>query len=346
MNRSIDALPEVRRSLERRAFGRALTAAALALGLASAATAQTAPAAETLRIGFQKYGTLTVLKARGDLEKRLAPKGIAVRWIEFPAGPQLLEGLNVGSIDFGTVGEAPPIFAQAAGAPIVYVANQPPAPAAEAIVVPKDSPLKSVAELKGKKVALNKGSNVHYLLVKALEKAGVAYADVNVVFLPPADARAAFERGSVDAWVIWDPFLAAAELQIGARVLADGKGLVSNHQFYLASRGYSDQKPEVIAAIVDELAKLDAWAVNNGKEVAALLAPQIGLSIDITERSANRFAYGIKPISAQVAAEQQKIADTFFDLKLIPKAVKVNDALPTPKSAQAGSDTRVAQQKP
>jgi sulfonate transport system substrate-binding protein len=310
-------------------FGAAATTAALGVWPGAAALAQPAAPKETLRIGFQKYGTLTVLKARGDLEKRLAPQGIAVQWIEFPAGPQLLEGLNVGSIDFGTVGEAPPIFAQAAGAPIVYVANQPPAPTAEAIVVPKDSPLKSVAELKGRKVALNKGSNVHYLLVKALEKAGVKYADVNVVFLPPADARAAFEKGAVDAWVIWDPFLAAAELQIGARVLADGSGLVANHQFYLASRDYSDKKPQVVQAIVEELAKLDAWAAKNAKEVAQLLAPQIGLSLDITERSANRFAYGIRPITPQVAAEQQKIADAFFELKLIPKPVKVAEALPS-----------------
>ncbi|HEV7915494.1 MAG TPA: ABC transporter substrate-binding protein, partial [Albitalea sp.] len=150
------------------------------------ATAQAQTKAEPLRIGFQKYGTLTILKARGDLEKRLAPQGIEIRWVEFPAGPQLLEGLNVGSIDFGTVGEAPPIFAQAAGANLVYVANQPPAPAGEAIVVRKDSPLKSVADLKGRKVALNKGSNVHYLLVKALEKAGIKYSDVQLVFLPPA----------------------------------------------------------------------------------------------------------------------------------------------------------------
>lgn len=308
-----------------RALAAVLGSASLLAAPLGSAHAQTK---ETLRIGFQKYGTLTVLKARGDLDRRLAAQGIAVQWAEFPAGPQLLEGLNVGSIDFGTVGEAPPIFAQAAGAPIVYVANQPPAPAAEAIVVPKDSPLKSVAELRGKKVALNKGSNVHYLLVKALEKAGVKYSEVQTVYLPPADARAAFERGSVDAWVIWDPFLAAAETQLGARVLADGTGLVANHQFYLASRGYADKRPEVIAAIVDELAKLDVWAAKDAKAVAQLLAPQIGLPVDVTERSAGRFAYGIQPISAKVAAEQQKIADTFFELKLIPKAVRIGDALP------------------
>jgi sulfonate transport system substrate-binding protein len=281
-----------------------------------------------LRIGYQKYGTLTLLKARGDLEKRLAPLGIGAKWTEFPAGPQLLEGLNVGSIDFGTVGEAPPIFAQAAQADLVYVANQPPAPAGEAIVVPKGSAFKTVADLKGRKVALNKGSNVHYLLVKALEKAGLRYTDVQTVFLPPADARAAFERGAVDAWVIWDPFLAAAERQIGARVLANGTGLVSNHQFYLAARRYEQRHPQVIAAIIEELARLDAWAQGNPREVAQFIAPQIGLDVATAELASGRFAYGIRPISAAVAAEQQKIADVFFELKLIPRAIRVADALP------------------
>jgi sulfonate transport system substrate-binding protein len=309
----------------RRTLLASLAAAALAVVPTAGVLAQKK---EELRIGYQKYGTLTLLKARGDLEKRLAPLGIEVKWTEFPAGPVLLEGLNVGSIDFGTVGEAPPIFAQAAGADLVYVANQPPSPTAEAILVPKDSTLKSVADLKGKKVALNKGSNVHYLLVKALEKAGVKYGEIQTVFLPPADARAAFERGSVDAWVIWDPFLAAAEKQLGARVLADGKGLVSNHQFYLASRAYADKHPQVIQAIVEELARLDRWAEGNSKEVAVFLAPQIGLDVGIAEVAAGRFAYGIQPISPAVAAEQQKIADAFYELKLIPKAIRVADALP------------------
>jgi sulfonate transport system substrate-binding protein len=146
----------------------------------------------------------------------------------------------VGAIDFGTVGEAPPIFAQAAGAQLAYIGNEPPAPTAEAIVVPKNSTIKSVADLRGKRVALNKGSNVHYLLVRQLEKAGVAWRDpARSTCRPPM--RAAFERGAVDAWVIWDPFLAAAQKQLDARVLvdgrgADGKNVVSNHQFYLASR--------------------------------------------------------------------------------------------------------------
>ncbi len=309
-------------------LGRGLLSTLMAASLLGAGLAQAQAQNAVLRVGYQKYGTLTILKGKGDLEKRLAPLGVSIKWVEFPAGPQLLEGLNVGSIDFGTVGEAPPIFAQAAGADLVYVANQPPAPTAEAIVVPKGSTITSVAQLKGKKVVLNKGSNVHYLLVKALEKAGLQYSDIQVVFLPPADARAAFERGSVDAWAIWDPFLAAAEKQIGARVIADGKGIVANHQFYLASRKYANQNPGVIKAIVSELQKLDVWAANDVKAATAVLAPEIGLGPEITERSLRRMAYGIQPITAQVAAEQQKVADTFAGLKLIPKPIRITDALP------------------
>ena len=311
---------------------------AAALLWAGTAHAQSASAPkETLRIGFQKYGTLTLLKGQGALEKRLAARNIEVRWVEFPAGPQLLEGLNVGSIDFGTVGEAPPIFAQAAGARLVYVGNEPPAPEGEAIIVPKGSGIKSVAELKGKKVVLNKGSNVHYLLVRLLEKAGLRYGDIQTVFLPPADARAAFERGSVDAWVIWDPFLAAAEQQIAARVLADGRGVVSNHQFYLASREYADQHQDVVLEIFDELAKTDDWARRLPKEAAAVLAPQLGLAAPIVEVSLRRFSYGVKPVSAEVIAEQQRIADVFADLKLIPKRINVADAAWQPKPSVAAA---------
>ena len=302
----------------------AAVAGVMAAGMPAMAQAQ---AKGEVRIGYQKYGTLTLLKGRGTLEKRLAEQGVGVKWTEFPAGPVLLEGLNVGSIDFGTVGEAPPIFAQAAGANLVYVGNEPPSPASEAIVVPKGSSLRTLADLKGKKVALNKGSNVHYLLLKALEKAGVAYADIQPVFLPPADARAAFERGSVDAWAIWDPFLAAAEKQIGARVLADGKGLVANYQFYLASRTYAEKNPEILRIVLDEVAKVDDWGRNNPDEVATILSAQTGLSRDVVALAASRYAYGVKPVSVDVIASQQKVADAFSSLKLIPKPIVVKDAL-------------------
>jgi sulfonate transport system substrate-binding protein len=315
-----------KRNAKRRTLGYLSAAAvgALTAGLPNLASAQ---AKSVLRIGYQKYGTLVILKGNGSLEKRLASEGVDVKWNEFPAGPVLLEGLNVGSIDFGTAGEAPPIFAQAAGADLVYVGSEPPSPASEAILVPHGSPLKTVADLKGKKVALNKGSNVHYLLVKALEKAGVAYKDVQTIFLAPADARAAVERGSVDAWVIWDPFQAAAEVQLKARVLADGSGLVANHQFFLASRSYAEKNPKIVSIVLDELDKVDQWASKNLKEAAQILATQTGLDQATVELATKRLSYGVKPITPQVIAEQQRIADAFYELKLIPKKISVRDAV-------------------
>jgi len=281
----------------------------------------------TLRIGYQKYGTLVLLKARGTLEKRLAEQGVKVQWTEFPGGPQLLEGLNVGSIDFGVTGETPPVFAQAAGADLVYVAHEPPAPTSEAILLPKDSPIKFVAELKGKKVALNKGSNVHYLLVRALEKAGLKYTDIQPVYLPPADARAAFERGSVDAWVIWDPYQAAAEKQLSARTLVDGSGLVDNHQFYLATRPYANKHPQVITTLIDEVRSVGEWSQHNPQQVTDQVAPLLGLPADITLTAVKRQGYGAQPITPDVTAAQQKIADTFTQLKLIPKQLSIKDVV-------------------
>jgi sulfonate transport system substrate-binding protein len=280
-----------------------------------------------IRIGFQKYGTMNVLKAQGWLEKRLADAGVKVEWTEFPGGPQLLEALNVGSIDIGHTGEAPPIFAQAAGAPLVYLAHEPPSPQGEGILVPNGSPVKTVADLKGKKVALNKGSNVHYLLVKQLEAAGLQYKDVKTAFLPPADARAAFEQGSVDAWVVWDPFLAAAQTATNATLLADGRGVVSNHEFYLASRTFAENHPDIIDALLDELNKVDEWAKNNQDELAELLSAQLGIDVPSLKLAAGRREYGVRPITDEVIAEQQSIADTFAKLGLIPQPIHVKDAV-------------------
>ena len=327
----------LRRGLKRLAglFAVAVAASGALVGQAGAQTAGNTP--KELRIGYQKYGTLVILKARGTLEKRLADKGISVKWTEFPFGPPLLEAINVGSIDVGTVGESPPIFAQAAGADLVYIGNEPPAPGAEALIVPKDSPVKSIAELKGKRIAVAKGSNANYLLVKVLENAGLKYSDVEVTYLAPADARAAFESGRIDAWSIWDPFLAAAEKQLNARQLADGKGAVANHQFYLSARAYAEKYPEIVHILLEEIDKIDQWGKQNPKEVAKFISPLIGIELPVVEVAANRLSYGVKPVTPDVLAAQQKIADKFFELKLVPKQVRIADAAWNPVVKQAAA---------
>ena len=307
----------------RRQFIAHSTAAAAALALpAFPASAQSG---RVLRIGNQK-GLLSVLKGRGTLEQRLAPLGVKVTWTEFTAGPVQLEALNLGSIDFGDVGEAPPIFAQAAGAPLAYVAATQPRPALEALLLPKDSAIKTVADLKGKKVGYNKGSNVQYFLVKLLEKHGLKYGDVQSVFLPPADARAAFEKGSIDAWVIWDPFLASAEVTLGARVLADAQGVVNNRAYYFSSLDYANRNDDVIKIVIDELNKIDQWAAANRGAIAQELSGLWGIPKPVVDKSVARTVYGTTPITRAILQEQQVIADTFFELKLIPKKINLLEA--------------------
>ena len=286
----------------------------------------------TVRVGYQKYGTLVLLKGRGTLEPRLKALGYRVQWSEFPSGPPLMEALNAGAVDFGSAGETPPIFAQAASDALIYVAHEPAAPRGEAILVPKAGPIQSVADLRGKKVAFNKGSNVHYLLVRAIEAAGLSLADITPLYLAPADARAAFERGAVDAWVIWDPYFAAAEAGGNARVLADGTGLVPNHQFYLSSKSFAAGNGAVVDAIVEAIAELDAWAKANTDAVAKELAPSVGIPAPILSVALQRQTYGIRPLDEAVTREQQRIADTFHGLKLVPKPVDIAGAVRKPGS--------------
>jgi sulfonate transport system substrate-binding protein len=306
-------------------FKKIIAVAVLSMTTALAGVGASYGQDKVVRIGFQKYGKLVLLKSRGTLEPRLKALGYEVKWTEFQFGPPLLEAINVGAIDFGNTGETPPVFAQAAGAPIRYVAYEPPAQRGEAILVQKDSPLKSVADLKGKKVAVAKGSNAHYLLVKALEKAGVKYEDITPAFLAPADARAAFESGAVDAWSIWDPYQSAADITLGAKTLTDATGLVPNTQFYLSSQTFIQTEPKVLDIVLDELRGVDAWAQTDIHAVAEQLSAAVGLPVPVLEVALKRQSYGIKPIDDHVLVDQQKLADTLYQLKLIPKEVHVSD---------------------
>lgn len=300
--------------------------AGCAFDLAGAPAARAQSGTTTLRIGYQKYGTLVILKARGTLEKRLAALGAKVEWTEFPGGPQLLEALNAGAVDIGTVGETPPIFALAGGVDFVYVGHEPPAPKGEAIVVQANSPITRVADLRGKRIALNRGSNVHYLLARALEEAKLGFGDIQTVYLAPADARAAFTQGSIDAWVIWDPYLSAIQVQTGARALRDGVGLVENTQFYLAARGFAKARSQWLQIVLDELGRVDAWAREHTAEIARELAPITGLDVASLDLAARRAAYGVQPVDEATLRTQQRIADTFTQLRLIPKRLEVASA--------------------
>ncbi|WP_342755459.1 sulfonate ABC transporter substrate-binding protein [Pantoea sp. MBD-2R] len=289
-----------------------------------AAMAENAP--KTVNIGYQKANIFALLKYRGTLDDDFKKQGIAVRWVEFPAGPQMLEGLNVGSIDLAATGDAPPAFAQAAKADLVYLAHSPANPKTEAIVVPENSTIKNVADLKGKRVALNKGSDVNYLLVSALEKAGLSYKDITPVYLPPADARAAFQRGAVDAWVIWDPYYAEVETNAKARLVKNAEGLVPHYTFYLASRKFAETWPETAKKVVDELGSLSDWANKNPAETAKILSTSTGLPQPIWQRALARMPFGAERMTPEVFKEQQALADKFSQIGLLPVKVDVSSA--------------------
>jgi len=300
-------------------FAAAAGATALLPGFARAAEEG------TVRIGYQKSSTLiTLLKANGTLEKRLEPLGAKISWHEFASGLPLLEALNVGSVDFSAdVADTVPVFALAAGAKLAYVAQEAPSPTAQSIVVRADSPIRSVADLKGKRVAVAKAAGAHYLLIALLEKHGLTFKDIEPAYLTPADGRAAFERGSVDAWVIWDPFLAAVQRQSQARVLADGKGVADYQRYYLASLDFFNKRGNLVAVFFDELKKAGRWVKQNPKEAAGQLAPVWGLDVATVEAANARRSYDVRVVSKDSLVEQQKIADAFFAQGLLPRKVEI-----------------------
>jgi sulfonate transport system substrate-binding protein len=296
----------------------------------------TVKAESVVHIGFQKIGAPFLLKSRSDdLDKRLLQQSAKADWKEFKHGPALLEGIKAKEVDVGYVGETPPVFAQSGGVDFVYVASDPPAPKAEAIIVRKDSPIKDLAGLRSKKIAVNRGSNVHYLLLKALESVKLTFKDVEVVYLAPGDARPAFDSGKVDAWVIWDPFLAAADLA-GARTLASGDGLVANRLFYVARREFAEKHPELLRITLEEFNNLSSWESKNPEEASKILAAASGVSYEALLLAEKRHAYGIVPVNDDVLAAQQAIADAFRKLELIPKDIKTRDAF-LPAAVYAGT---------
>lgn len=288
-----------------------------------------AAADKKLRIGYQKSSTLiTIVKAQGTLQKQLANQGITVSWHEFTNGQPLLEALNVGAIDLSAdVADTVPLFAQAAGAALTYYARETPAPSAQAIIVKEDSPIRSVADLKGRKVGFARAAGAHFLVIAALEQAGVPLADIQQAYLTPADGRAAFGNGSIDAWAIWDPFYAATQQHERVRVLIDGRdGLADYARYYLASTPYAENNPKVVNQVFDALRTAGLWAKQNPDDAASLLAPVWGLDKTIIVAANKRRSYDVRSVSLENLDRQQQIADVFLVNKLLPRRIVTRDA--------------------
>jgi sulfonate transport system substrate-binding protein len=296
---------------------RAVIAAAAALPFASGCA--TSP---PFRIGYQRNGLLLAAKARGDLEAALKGR-VTVDWTEFPSGPPLLEAMSLGTIDFGGSGDTPPIFAQAAGAKIVYVAAQPVSGAAAAIIVPPNSTLRSVADLRGRRFAYTRGSSAQNFVRAALDEGGLTLADVDAINLTPTQAAQAFAARAIDAWAIWDPFLAHAEVEEQARVLVAGRGLARSNSFLLANSGVATTHADLITATLDTLAATAAWAAAHRDGLAALIAAATEVDPAVAARIAARQDFAVEPLTPAIAAEQQRIADALRDQAQLPGSVTV-----------------------
>lgn len=304
----------------------------LKLSLGSAAMAVSSPAVRAqdsvreIRIGYQKNGVLVIARQQAVLEKHFASQGIAVKWVEFSSGPPMLEAMNVGSVDYGAVGDSPPVFAQSAGAAIVYAAGQP-ITNGQGILVRSNSPIRTIADLKGKRVGFTKGSSAHNIIVQTLEKAGLTYADITPVYLTPPDAGPAFANGSIDAWSIWDPYFAIGETKQDGRILVNAFEITKTNSFYIANRDFANRQGRVLQQIIDVTTSTAKWAEAHRDEVAKSLSAITGIPLDIQTVAANRSSFAVGPITDDIVVTQQGVADRFFKLGLIPRPVVVRDAV-------------------
>ncbi|MGO4684636.1 sulfonate ABC transporter substrate-binding protein [Hyphomicrobium sp. 2TAF46] len=279
-----------------------------------------------VRVGYQKNGILVIARQQGILERRLAKEHATVKWVEFSSGPPLLEALGAGSIDIGQTGDAPPIFAQAAGANLVYVAGQS-ITNGQGILVKANSPIHTLADLKGKRIAFTKGSSAHTVILLALEKAGLKYSDITPVYLSPPDGAAAFGNDSVDAWAVWDPFFAVGEVKYGGRILVKPSELAKTNSFYLANKTFAADNSALLREALDGLSETASWADAHRADVAKSLAAVTGLDLKIQTLAANRSSFVVGKLSREIIASQQHLAGRYFELGLIPKPIVVKDAI-------------------
>lgn len=308
--------------MKRREFLKLSIGTAALAALSSPIRAQTA--VKEIRIGYQKTGVLVIARQQALLEKHFAEKQITIKWIEFTSGPPLLEAMSTGSVDFGSVGDTPPIFAQAANANIVYVAAAP-ITNGQGILVPANSSIRSIVELRGKRIGFAKGTSAHNVLIATLEKAGLTYEDITPVYLSPPDAGPAFANGSIEAWAIWDPYFAIGEKRQNGRILVNASEVAKTNSFYLANRDFANANIAHTRDVIKGLAEAARWAEAHRGEVAASLAAVTGVPLEVQVVAANRASFVIGPVTDEIIDTQQAVADRFHKLGLIPKPIVVRD---------------------
>ncbi|WP_158930237.1 aliphatic sulfonate ABC transporter substrate-binding protein [Acidisphaera sp. S103] len=296
----------------------------LAAGLTLPAIKSRAAGAKTVRVGIQK-GEPVLMAAREnkDLEKLLSPKGIGVEWIEFQFGPPLLEAMRVGGIDVGAVGDTPPVFAQAAHGDLLYIGSIQGAP--QSILLPAGSKIQTIADLKGKKIAFGRGSAAHNMTLMTLEKAGLRYDQIQPIYLGPADASAAFERGAIDAWTIWEPYASLFDNRPGVRTLTTNAEIGEQYGYIMGNGAFVRANPALAALVLQTCATSAAWSLAHRPEVAKILAGATGMPQEVWGRALAHYPYKVSPMTDDLVRSQQKVADRFRALGLVPVDFKVSD---------------------
>ena len=265
--------------------------------------------AKVLRVGSQKGGTKALMLGSGALE------GVPYRveWAEFPAAQHLLEALGAGAVDVGMVGDAPYLFGYQTGKPIKAVAARvmrPRAHGALGILVRGGSPMRTPADLKGRRIVTGRGSIGHYLVLRVLEKAGIGVGEVALSFLAPADAAAALASGAVDAWSTWGAYVPTGEAA-GQRIVADGHDYVDGAGFDVVHENVLRDKPDLLRDYLAREAAAMRWRLRHSEAYARLLSQETGLPLAIARITAARSAYVDAPITPALVAQQQAILDTF-----------------------------------
>lgn len=311
--------------MKRRQFLQYSLAFAGVVRVSSSALAQSAAPRE-VRIGYQKTGVLVIARQQAVLEKSFASRGIAIKWVEFTSGPPMMEAMSIGSIDFGAVGDSPPIFVQAANANIVYAAGQK-ITNGQGLLVQQNSPIKTIADLKGRRVGFTKGSSAHNIVVQTLEKAGLTYNDITPVYLAPPDAGPAFANGSIDAWAVWDPYFAIGEKKQNGRILINAHEVTKSNSFFIANRDFAKNHSSVLSDVIAGIDEAARWAEANRASVAKSLADVTGVPLDIQTLAADRASFLIGPVTDDIIETQQGVADRFHKLGLIPRAIVIRDAV-------------------
>ena len=273
---------------------------------------------ETVTIGYQKADPVDIARQRGELAKKLKAKGYQVEFKEFSDGAALMTALKSGAIDYARVGDTPPVTAKATGTEY-----------GSGILVGKNSGITSLEQLKGKTIAYQKGTAAQYLIIQALKKAGLSTSDVKLVNMDQSSASVAFAKGSVDAWVTWDPYTSTAQVNQGAKLLTNGTGLTKNRDFLISTQSYAKTHTSLSKLLTTELNDDMTWANSHHTQLIAMLSKTLNLYDEVIKKMVERRTYSMTLISANssIVAEENAIADVFYQDGVITTKVDMKTTL-------------------